>query len=406
MGCAGAGVAPAGSAALAVPGAATLDGDDAALAPGCDARRTIAGDAAHAVGLRRRVLTPSRPLSAGRAGRTRCKSESARVSASARVGVPSAFASSVVPRVSESLALILEKRPAQDRDKVIYISTNMRHPPGAIRPTLQRSCDADYSADRPSRVPLGRRPTSARSGAAPARRRARCACSSRTAPRSSPPASGSARQAGGARAPSSSGRSASRSRAARRSRGSLSPAAVSASTSRWRGVSRSTAANASAEDDRSRSDMLRCASCDIRGGSPRSTRSISSTISARGAPLEMYPVAPARNASITYSGHVPVRTPSPPGCPARRRIWRAAARPSVSGIRTSISTRSGRWSRTASIAPLASLASATTRTPGMLSRIATSPSRCDVVIVDDDRARRRCAHHCLPVVRSPRRAQH
>jgi len=53
--------------------------------------------------------------------------------------------------------------------------------------------------------------------------------------------------------------------------------------------------------------------------------------------------------------------------------WRAAARPSIPGIRISISTTSGRWAVTAAIADSPLAASPTTVMPSAASRMTQNP---------------------------------
>ncbi|CAM5292462.1 hypothetical protein SGRI78S_00364 [Streptomyces griseus subsp. griseus] len=82
--------------------------------------------------------------------------------------------------------------------------------------------------------------------------------------------------------------------------------------------------------------------------SPAATTLIACTSSAAGASFSRKPLAPARNASTTYSSRskvVSTSTFAGPSFPGPV-IWRVASTPSIRGIRMSISTTSGCSART------------------------------------------------------------
>ena len=91
--------------------------------------------------------------------------------------------------------------------------------------------------------------------------------------------------------------------------------------------------------------------------------------------LSRKPLAPAVSASKTYSSRSKVVRISTRGGFGAAMIRRVASRPSMPGIRMSISAMSGRVRNAASTASAPSSASATTRMSGSVSRIILNPAR-------------------------------
>ncbi len=93
--------------------------------------------------------------------------------------------------------------------------------------------------------------------------------------------------------------------------------------------------------------------------------------------LSRKPLAPARNAANTYSSRSNVVKMSTRTALVAddRVIWRVASMPSMSGIRTSISTTSGWVLRACCTASAPSPASPTTVNPGVAATMPRNPAR-------------------------------
>ena len=110
--------------------------------------------------------------------------------------------------------------------------------------------------------------------------------------------------------------------------------------------------------------------------SPAATARMPSTSSSGRTSLSRNPLAPARRASTTYSSMsnvVSMRTRDRQ--PGSARMRRVASMPSTPGIRTSMSTMSGRVDATRLTASAPSSASPTTSRSGSVSRIIRRPRR-------------------------------
>src|SRR3984957_20274631 len=108
--------------------------------------------------------------------------------------------------------------------------------------------------------------------------------------------------------------------------------------------------------------MSRRVTLGARSASPAATTRIAFSSSSSGRLLSAKPLAPARSASKTYSSRskvVRMSTRAPPG-PGAEVICRVASIPSITGIRTSITTTSGARLPASSTACLPSAASPTT----------------------------------------------
>ena len=109
--------------------------------------------------------------------------------------------------------------------------------------------------------------------------------------------------------------------------------------------------------------------------SPAATTLTACTSSAAGASLSRKPLAPARSAWYTYSSRSNVVSMSIRGPPSPLSSSRVAASPSMTGIRTSISTTSGVARRAIFTASAPSAASPATTIPGWAASSAPKPSR-------------------------------
>ena len=93
--------------------------------------------------------------------------------------------------------------------------------------------------------------------------------------------------------------------------------------------------------------------------------------------LSRKPLAPARSAEYTYSSRskvvrISTRVPAAPSGPV---ICRVASMPSMTGIRTSIRTTSGRARRASATASVPVLASPTTVKPSVAPTMPQNPAR-------------------------------
>lgn len=162
------------------------------------------------------------------------------------------------------------------------------------------------------------------------------------------------------------------------------PCAISTSTSRSRGVSDATAACCSSHSAlRTWSERRRGAMC-VRSrrvvdgaitASPRCTVRIAASSSSGGASLSRKPLAPASIASNAYSSRSKVVSTTTRGASGRRSRARVASMPSISGMRTSISTTSAPATDTDATASRPLPASATTVRSGCESTSMASPER-------------------------------
>ena len=109
--------------------------------------------------------------------------------------------------------------------------------------------------------------------------------------------------------------------------------------------------------------------------SPAATERIPARISSCGAALSRYPLAPASIAARMWSSVSYVVRTSTRVRPPSARMRAVAAAPSSTGIRRSISTRSGCSSAASATASAPSTASPTTSMPGSDSSRATIPER-------------------------------
>ena len=136
--------------------------------------------------------------------------------------------------------------------------------------------------------------------------------------------------------------------------------------------------------------MRRCFSISLRVMLGESSASPSATVRTaayrvwRGASLSRKPLAPARRAARTYSSRSNVVSTSTRvaerGSP---QISRVAAMPSTRGIRTSMSTTSGRCRRTSSTASRPSAASPTTSRSGWVREHRGEPGAHQLLVVGD-----------------------
>ncbi len=140
--------------------------------------------------------------------------------------------------------------------------------------------------------------------------------------------------------------------------------------------------------------------------SPAATARMPSTSSSGRTSLRRNPLAPARSASTTYSSMsnvVSMRTRDRQ--PGSARMRRVASIPSTPGIRTSMSTMSGRVDATSVTASAPSSASPTTSRSGSVSRIIRRPRRTSAWSSAMRTASRPTSFTTAPPSAAPRRAR-
>jgi hypothetical protein len=156
------------------------------------------------------------------------------------------------------------------------------------------------------------------------------------------------------------------------------PSATSCSTSVSRGVSAPSAGAAAAGAGRrirANSLISRRVIAGASSASPAATTRTASKRRSAVTSLSRNPLAPARSASKTYSSRSKVVRMSTLGARSSAASCLVASMPSVPGIRTSISTTSGRRSRQTRTAAAPSAAVPSTAKSGWVSSSAANPAR-------------------------------